>query len=276
MITIDAHQHFWKYNPLSHSWIDDAMAVIRKDFLPEDLAPVLKANGVAGCIAVQADQSEAETVFLIALAAQNDMIKGVVGWVDLCAANIDERLDYFQQFPIVKGFRHILQAEDPSFIIQPVFLRGISSLKKNNFTYDLLIYPKHLPAAIQLVKQNPDQYFVVDHIAKPFIKNGLMEGWKEEIKELATFKNVYCKLSGLVTEADNHKWKQQDFIPYLDTVTECFGIDRMMFGSDWPVSLVAASYDSVLAIIKTYFESFSADEKAKIMGLNAFNFYHLK
>jgi L-fuconolactonase len=276
MITIDAHQHFWKYNPLSHSWIDDAMAVIRKDFLPEDLAPVLKANGVAGCIAVQADKSEAETVFLIALAAQNDMIKGVVGWVDLCAANIDERLDYFQQFPIVKGFRHILQAEDPSFIIQPVFLRGISSLKKNNFTYDLLIYPKHLPAAIQLVKQNPDQYFVVDHIAKPFIKNGLMEGWKEEIKELATFKNVYCKLSGLVTEADNHKWKQQDFIPYLDTVTECFGIDRMMFGSDWPVSLVAASYDSVLAIIKTYFESFSADEKAKIMGLNAFNFYHLK
>jgi L-fuconolactonase len=276
MITIDAHQHFWKYDPLSHSWIDDAMAVIRKDFLPEDLAPVLKANEVDGCIAVQADQLEAETEFLITLAAQNDMIKGVVGWVDLCAKNIEERLEYFRQFSIVKGFRHILQAEEPEFMMHPDFIRGISCLKHFDFTYDLLIYPKHLQSAIQLVKRNPDQYFVVDHIAKPFIKNGLFEGWKEDLKELAAFKNVYCKLSGLVTEADNRNWKQEDFTPYLDVVTECFGTERIMFGSDWPVSLVAASYDNVLAIIQTYFASFSDNEKAKILGLNAINFYHLK
>jgi L-fuconolactonase len=272
---IDAHQHFWHYNPVQHEWIDDAMAVIRKDFLPTDLRPLLQENNIDSCIAVQADQTEAETNFLIDLANENDFIKGVVGWVDLRAENIVERLAHYKQFNGVKGFRHVLQGEAPSFMLQPNFLRGIAALKEFNFTYDILIFPKHLPAAIELVQQNPNQQFVIDHIAKPYIKAGLIDEWKKDIQTIAQFENVHSKISGMVTEADYHGWKLADFTPYLDAVVTAFGTKRIMFGSDWPVCLVAASYQQMLQIVQQYFATFSLTEQHDFFGNNAATFYHV-
>ena len=232
---IDAHQHFWHYDLVQHSWINDEMSVIRKDFLPADLKPVLEENGVAGCVAVQADQTEAETNFLLKLSDENDFIKGVVGWVDLRSDNLQQRLEHYAQFKNIKGFRHILQGEEPAFMLQASFLKGIGLLQRFNFTYDVLVFPKHLKAALQLVKQFPDQPFVIDHIAKPYIKGGIIDGWKEDIAAIAQYPNVHCKISGMVTEADMRNWKQADFTPYLDVITNSFGIDRIMYGSDWPV-----------------------------------------
>lgn len=272
---IDAHQHFWHYHPVTQNWINEDMAVIRKDFLPADLAPVLRENTIDACVAVQADQSEKETEFLIRLANENSFIKGVVGWVDLRAENIRERLLLYRQYPVVKGFRHILQGEEPGFMLQPGFLRGIAALKEFGFTYDILIYPKHLSAALELVKQFPDQPFVIDHMAKPFIKDGLIEEWKKGIQAIARYPNVYAKVSGMVTEADWNKWKALDFVPYLDTVTEAFGINRLLYGSDWPVCLVAASYADMIGMVRNYFLSFSPAEQASVFGGNAANFYHL-
>jgi L-fuconolactonase len=275
MPVIDAHQHFWKYDPVDHAWINKEMSVIRKDFFPGDLLPVLQQNHIDGCIAVQADQSEKETDFLIGLANQNSFIKAVVGWADLRADNIKERLAHYKQYPVVKGFRHILQGEDPSFMLQPGFVRGIGALKEFGFTYDILIYPKHLSSAIELVKQFPEQPFVIDHMAKPFIKDGLIDGWKQDMQAIAQFPNVYCKLSGMVTEADWKNGKQADFTPYLDTVVKSFGINRLMYGSDWPVCLVAASYEKMIGIVKKYFSSFSTPEQEMIMGGTASGFYGL-
>ena len=272
---IDAHQHFWQYHPVQHSWINDDMAVIRKNFSPADLQPVLQQNGVAGCVAVQADQTEAETDFLLQLAQKNDFIKGVVGWVDLRAANLRQKLEHYAQFRPVKGFRHILQGEEPAFMLQPDFIKGIGLLAKFNFTYDILIYPQHLQAAAALVQQFPDQPFVIDHIAKPFIKDGVIDGWKKDITAIAQYPNVHCKLSGMVTEADMRNWKPSDFTPYLDVVTEAFGINRIMYGSDWPVCLVAASYKDMMDIVKNYFSSFTAGEQQAVFRTNATAFYHL-
>jgi len=272
---IDAHQHFWQYHPVQHSWINDDMAVIRKNFSPADLQPVLQQNGVSGCVAVQADQTEAETDFLLQLAQKNDFIKGVVGWVDLRAANLRQKLEHYAQFRPVKGFRHILQGEEPAFMLQPDFIKGIGLLAKFNFTYDILIYPQHLQAAAALVQQFPDQPFVIDHIAKPFIKDGVIDGWKKDITAIAQYPNVHCKLSGMVTEADMRNWKPSDFTPYLDVVTEAFGINRLMYGSDWPVCLVAASYKDMMDIVKNYFSSFTAGEQQAVFRTNATAFYHL-
>lgn len=272
---IDSHQHFWKYNPKKHNWIDEEMAVIRRDFLPEDLSPLLKHNQLDGCIAVQADQTEDETNFLIELASVNNFIKGVVGWVDLRDKNIEERLLHFKQFNIVKGFRHILQGETPSFMLQQEFKNGISKLKNYNFTYDLLLFPQHIKAATELVRTNPDQMFVIDHIAKPFIKKGTVEGWDVDIKEIAKYPNVYCKISGMVTEADYQFWNRHDFTPYLDIVTEAFGTHRLMYGSDWPVCLVAAKYQEAVEIVTAYYANYSTEEQNQIFGLNAQKFYNL-
>ena len=272
---IDSHQHFWHYHPKQQDWISDEMSVIRKDFLPIDLSPLLVENGISGCVAVQADQTEAETHFLLALANQYSFINGVVGWVDLCNPAIEERLAYFRQFPLLKGFRHVLQGEEPAFMLQPDFLRGIGLLKKYQYTYDLLILPRHIPAAIELVKLFPEQSFVVDHLAKPLIKNGIIEDWATNIQMLAKQSNVSCKISGMVTEADYLQWKQTDFIPYMDIIVEAFGVDKIMFGSDWPVCEVAASYGEVLSIVKTYFAKFSQQEQVKFFGENASRFHHL-
>lgn len=251
------------------------MTKIRKDFLPEDLIGILAKNKIDGCIAVQADQSIEETKFLLNHAAKNSFIKGVVGWVDLCDRNVKDTLEYYTKNPLFKGVRHILQAEPNGFLLGENFQNGINKLKDFNLTYDILIYPKQLKEAIDLVKKNPDQAFVLDHIAKPLIKNKEIDDWSMGILEIGSFKNVYCKLSGLVTEADWKNWSKSDFKDYLKLVLNAFGVDRLMFGSDWPVCLLAGNYIQVLNIIEDFIEVLSDDEKRKIMGGNACKFYKI-
>jgi L-fuconolactonase len=276
MQRIDAHQHFWVFDPVRDSWITDEMAVIQRDFLPHDLKPVLQEDGMDGCVAVQAVQSEEENDFLIGLANQHDFIKGVVGWVDLCADNIEERLEHYSQYPLLKGFRHVLQGEpNRAFMLQPQFLRGIGALSRHDYTYDILIYPDQLSYSKELVAQFPEQRFVLDHLAKPDIKMGAIEDWEIGIKALAQYPNTYCKLSGMVTEADWKGWKKEDFRQVLDTTVNAFGINRIMYGSDWPVCLVAASYSDIMGIVQDYFASFSKSEQEAFFGGNATAFYNL-
>ena len=273
---IDAHQHFWRYDPVRDAWINDQMTVIRRDFLPKDLAPELKSNKIDGCVAVQADQSEAESFFLLDLAAKNNFIRGVVGWVDLCAPSVGERLEAFSRHNKLRGFRHIVQAEpDDRFMLRESFLRGIRSLRQFGFTYDILIYTHQFPAAIELVAKFPDQRFVLDHLGKPPIKAKQVERWAQHIRTLASNANVFCKVSGMVTEADWKNWRADDFKPYLDVVFESFCVERLMFGSDWPVCLLAGNYRQVLELVSSYTQKLSAQERDKIFGLNAKQFYGL-
>ena len=272
---IDSHQHFWKFDPVRHSWIDSSMQNIAKDFLPKDLKPLLETNLMDGCIAVQADQSEIETQFLLRLAEENSFIKGVVGWVDLSAEDLSKRLEVFSKNPLFKGVRHVLQAEKEGFMLKDQFLRGISELKNFNLTYDILIYPNQLEEARLLIEKNPDQPFVLDHLAKPYIKQQKIKNWASDIKELAKYKNVYCKLSGIVTEADWNHWQFENFKKYLTVAFDTFGSDRLMFGSDWPVCLLAGSYEHVVKIIDLFIENLEQEEKNNIMGGNACNFYNL-
>jgi L-fuconolactonase len=272
---IDSHQHFWKYNPARDSWITDDMQVIQKDFYPDDFATILAENNINGCVAVQADQSEEETNFLLDLANQHAFIKGVVGWIDLRSESVEERLLDFSQHANLKGVRHIVQAEPSGFMKQKEFLRGIKSLQKFNLTYDILIKEHQLEEACWFVNQFPDQKFVIDHIAKPNIGKNDKIQWIKYIGSIATFPNVFCKLSGMVTEADWKNWKYADFTPYLDTVFSSFGINRVMYGSDWPVCLVAGSYKQQLGIIEQHIASFSDSEKQLVMGENATRFYNL-
>ena len=273
---IDSHQHFWNYHPVKDAWISDDMKVIQQDFMPADLLPILQENIIDGCIAVQADQSEEETHFLLQLAQDNNFIKGVVGWVDFRSENIDDRLQYFSKFDQLKGFRHIFQGEaENDFLLREDFCNGIAQLEKYNFTYDILILPKHLPYTVAFVKRFPKQSFVIDHLAKPNLKENDFSDWERGITELATYKNVYCKVSGMVTEADWNNWKAEDFNYCLDVLVDNFGIDRLMFGSDWPVSLLAASYEQSCRIVENYFTKFSKEDQYKIWGVNAMKFYHL-
>lgn len=275
MVIIDAHQHFWNYDPVRHDWIGEDMKVIRRDFQPKDLEEVYAKNGVHACVAVQADQAEAETDMLLAYAKAHDFIKGVVGWVNLREEGLDDRLGYYSTFPKLKGFRHVLQKEEPSFMLDPAFLRGIGLLQKFDLAYDILIFPHHLDAAIEMVGHFPEQRFVLDHLAKPLIKKGEIREWKEKMKVLSTHPHLYCKISGMVTEADWESWKREDLIPYMEAVTEIFGPDRLMFGSDWPVCLVASSYDKWLGFVKTFYSSLSPIDRAKIFGGNVNSFYRL-
>jgi L-fuconolactonase len=276
MRIIDAHQQFWKYDPVRDEWITDKMQTIRRDFLPADLEPILQKNSVEGCIAVQAEQSEAETHFLLQLAHENKFIKGVVGWVDLQAKKLEERLEYFSQFQNLKGFRHILQGEKKrNLMLEPAFQNGIRLLQHYNFTYDLLIFPDQLPYAEKLVSAFPHQKFILDHLAKPAIKKGEIDDWKKEVIALAQHPNVYCKVSGLVTEGNWVAWKQEDFRPYLDVVAEAFDTNRLLFGSDWPVCLLAAEYEVVLSIAQNYFSYFSAEERKMVFAENAERIYNL-
>ena len=272
---IDSHQHFWKFDPVRHSWIDSSMQNIAKDFLPKDLKPLLETNLMDGCIAVQADQSEIETQFLLRLAEENSFIKGVVGWVDLSAEDLSKRLEVFSKNPLFKGVRHVLQAEKEGFMLKDQFLRGISELKNFNLTYDILIYPNQMEEARLLIEKNPNQPFVLDHLAKPYIKQQKIKNWASDIKELAKYKNVYCKLSGMVTEADWNHWQFENFKKYLSVAFDTFGSDRLMFGSDWPVCLLAGSYEHVVKIIDLFIENLEQEEKNNIMGGNACNFYNL-
>lgn len=253
------------------------MSVLKRDFLPEELALECKANGIGASIAVQADQSEKETLFLLELARGNPLIAGVVGWTYLASPNVEERLQLFSRYEKLRGFRHIAQLEpDDRFLVQPDFVRGISRLRQFGFTYDILIYPKQLPAAIELVSKFPEQRFVIDHLAKPEIKSHDLTFWETHIRRIAESPNVYCKLSGLVTEADWRNWKPSDFKPYLDVVFDAFGADRLMFGSDWPVCLLAATYAQVKQIIEDYLHGCTAAQKENVFGGNAIRFYDLK
>jgi L-fuconolactonase len=274
-MVIDSHQHFWIYDQEKDSWITPEMEKIRRNFLPADLEPVLKANGVDGCIAVQSGQSAAETEFLLQQAEANDFIKGVVGWIDLRAENIYDRLEVYSQFEKLKGFRHIVQAEPNDFLVQPDFIRGVRQLTAFNFAYDILVYPTQLEASYMFVKQLPNVRFVLDHMAKPYIKKGEIETWAKDIKKLAELPNVSCKISGMVTEADWNNWKSEDFNPYLDVVFEAFGTNRLLFGSDWPVSLIAADYGAVKDILSGYISKLSKTEQKKIWGDNAVKVYAL-
>jgi L-fuconolactonase len=273
---IDTHQHFWKYDAVRDSWITDEMRVIKKDFLPADLKIQLDENGFEGCVAVQSDQTEGHNDFLLELANDNSFIKGVVGWVDLQADNIGERLQYYHQFEIIKGFRHVLQGEsNRALMLTPAFMRGIAALQAFNYTYDILIFPDQLQYIPAFVAAFPNQKFVIDHIAKPDIKNNKIADWKKDIQAVANYANVSCKISGMVTEADFTNWKKADFTPYIDVVVEAFGVDRVMFGSDWPVCLVAGDYTQVLGIVKEYFASFSPEDQIKIFRTSAIDFYDL-
>ena len=276
MKRIDAHTHFWKFDPIRDSWINEDMKVIQKDFLPADLEVILKRNDFEGCVVVQSDQSEEENAFQLKNADDFDFIKGIVGWVDLQSPNVDERLQYYSQFKKLKGFRHILQGEHVrDLMLKPAFINGISQLNKYDFTYDILIFPDQLQYIPALVSQFPGQSFVIDHIAKPNIKEQKMYDWEKDIKAAAKFENVYCKISGMVTEADWKNWKKEDFIPYMDVIVEAFGTGRIMFGSDWPVCRLAASYEEVVGIAEEHFSSYSKEEQDKVFSENARGFYKL-
>ena len=273
---IDSHQHFWQYDPARHDWIDESMSAIRRDFSPSDLDPLLRDHQLDGSVVVQVDQTEAETESLLQIASQHDFIKGVVGWVDLRAESLESRLEYYSQFGQLKGFRHIVQSEPDDFMVQPDFMEGISKLRAFDFCYDILIFPTQLEAAEILVEKYPDQKFVVDHIAKPYVKDQLIDGWSEGIKRLGQHSHVFCKISGLVTEAKWDSWSRKDFYPYLDVVVDAFGPNRIMYGSDWPVCTLAATYDQVYQLADSYFQSFSDHERALFFGENCSDFYGLQ
>jgi L-fuconolactonase len=273
---IDAHQHFWIYSPAEYDWIDDSIAALRRDFLPNDLKPELENCGFHGSIAVQARETLEETRWLLELAERSPWILGVVGWVDLRSPDIRSQLKALSRNPKLVGIRHVVQSEpDDRFLLQPDFLRGISVLEEFDLAYDILIYTKHLPIAAEFVKRFPRQRFVLDHLAKPPIKNGTIDSWAQGIKRLAEFPNVFCKLSGLVTEADWQHWKPEQIIPFLDVAFETFGPDRLMIGSDWPVCLVAASYARAIEVVKTYLLAQKADYRERVLGGNAQLFWRL-
>ncbi len=255
----------------------DLMAVLKKDFLPENLAPLLEQTGFQGTVAVQARQNLQETEWLLELAGQHDFIKGVVGWVDLRSPQVKAQLEAYAQHPKLKGVRHVVHDEpDDYFMLLPEFLRGLALLREFNLTYDLLLFPKHLPLAVEVVKQFPGQKFVLDHIAKPFIRDKTFSPWDSDLRELAKFENVYCKVSGMVTEAAWGQWQVADFYPYLDIVFDCFGPNRLMFGSDWPVCTLSGAYARVVQIVQEYLQRFPNEIQEKILGQNAVEFYALR
>jgi len=274
---IDAHQHFWKYNHKEYSWISDGIEDLKKDFLPSDLWPELKQLKFDGSIAVQARQTPEESRWLLGLTAKFDFIKGVVGWVDLCSSEANYQLAEFASHPKFVGVRHVLQDEpDDRFMLRDDFLKGISLLRKYSLVYDLLIIPRHLPYAISFVKEFPDQRFVLDHLAKPLIKERILSPWKEGIQELALQPNVFCKLSGMVTEASWAGWRREDFELYLDVIFSSFGPSRLMIGSDWPVCTLASGYNETMQIVVDYVATKDQTEREMIMGGNAIRIYKLE
>jgi len=276
MLKIDSHQHFWKYKDSMSDWITADMAMLRRDFMPRDLEPILKESDIDGCVVVQVNQSQEENYFQLANADSNEFIKGVVGWVNLQATDIAEQLEELSKHVKLKGFRHILQGEqDRSLMLKPKFLNGIKALAKHGFTYDILIYPDQLMYVPELVSQFPDQCFVIDHIAKPEIKTRNIDDWAAGIKALQKYDNLFCKVSGMVTEADWSGWKPEDFDPYLDIVFETFGARRVMFGSDWPVCLPAGEYKDVVSLAGNYIEKLTTKEQSLFWGGNAMEFYNL-
>jgi L-fuconolactonase len=273
-MTLDSHQHFWHYERPKHDWLDDEMAAIRRDFDPSDLRPILAANGIDGCIAVQADQTLAETDFLLDIATKHDFVKGVVGWIDLRAEDLEKQLERYADQPLLKGFRHVVQGEpDPLFMLRPDFLRGIDMIGQAGFTYDILIFPHQLVSALELVKLFPSYKFVIDHLAKPYAKAGYFTGWAEGMAAIAKFPNVHCKLSGLITEASYSSWTAEELLPYMKHALDVFGPDRCMFGSDWPVCRVAGDYGQVKGLVETLLQGSTEADKEAVFGGNCARFY---
>ena len=274
---IDSHQHLWNYSAKEYSWITEKAKRIARDFLPQDLERELKKVHLDGSIAVQARQTTEESRWLLNLADHYPLIKGVVGWVDLRSPRVEEELAELSTHPRFVGVRHVVQDEpDDRFMLNPDFLRGIGKLKQFRLAYDILIYPKQLPAAIELAKQFPGQTFVLDHIAKPSVRDGVKSPWDKQIRELARSPNVYCKISGMVTEANWGEWKASDFEPYLDVVFEAFGVDRLLFGSDWPVCLLSGTYEQVYGIAHDYLRKHAPKAEPAIFGENAVRAYRLR
>jgi L-fuconolactonase len=273
---VDAHQHFWKYDPAAYPWIGEGMQRLARNYLPADLAPLLQADGLRGSVAVQARQTLEETRWLLSLADAAPVILGVVGWVDLRSPEVGEQLREFAGNPRFVGVRHVVQDEpDPRFLLGDAFVAGLRQLHGFGLSYDLLLFPPQLQAAVELVGMMPEQRFVLDHLAKPRIKQALLDPWRGDLAALARHANVSCKLSGLVTEADWKGWKREDFTPYLEVVLEAFGPQRLMYGSDWPVCLLAAEYADVFGIVEDFLGRLSEDEREAILGGNARRFYRL-
>jgi len=273
---IDSHQHFWKYSAPEYSWIGKGMERLAQDYLPADLEPLAREAGIGGSVAVQARQTFEETNWLLDLADRNPFIRGVVGWVDLQSDRVEEQLHACAKRPQCVGVRHVVQDEpDPRFVLQEKFVRGLKHLHHFSLTYDLLIVPHQLPAALELVKKLPEQPFVIDHIAKPQIKAGEIDAWQQDIQAIASQPHVLCKLSGIVTQATWSSWKREDFTRYLDVVLEAFGPQRLMFGSDWPVCLLAADYTAVAELVKDFLARLSVSEQADVWGGTATRFYRL-
>lgn len=274
---IDSHQHFWKYNANDYPWIGTEHLVLKRDFFPGNLEPILKASDIFGCIAVQARQTLEETNWLIELAEQNAFIKGVVGWLPLCELQIDQTLEQYADRSHLVGVRHIIHDEpDDQFILRADFNEGISRLAPNDLVYDILIFEKHLSATIEFVDRHPNIQFVVDHIAKPKIHPDTFDqNWKTNLIELALRENVSCKLSGMVTEAPDFVWDQQLLTPYFETALEAFGPNRLLFGSDWPVSLLGTDYGKWIDAVNSALNELSLDEQAAIWGKNAQRIYKL-
>lgn len=277
MEIIDAHNHYWHYEPQEYSWIGEEHGPLKKDCLPADLDPELEKHNVTGTIAVQARQNLEENRFLLQVADRNPIVKGVVGWLDLRAGNVEENLQSYASAAKSVGLRHFIQSEpEEGFMLRDDFRRGIAALKHWGLTYDILIGHRQLAETVKFVELFPDQPFVLDHIAKPPIKAGIIEPWKTEMQQLARHPQLHCKISGLVTEADWQHWQEEELKPYLDVVFEAFGPDRLMFGSDWPVCLLAAPYSKVVKLVKGYIAQLPEQDQEKIMSHNAKAFYKLK
>lgn len=272
---IDSHQHFWKYSPQTHGWVSDDMSVLKRDFLPDHFVEIVERQKIEGTVAVQADQSEEETKFLLSLAAQFPFIKGVVGWVDLRDDVLEKKLEGFKENIVLKGFRHIVQSEPQGFLQNEKFINGVNKLAGHDFSYDLLIYHHQLAEALAFAQKTTNVRIVLDHIAKPSIKTGQKTRWELNLAALATFENISCKLSGMVTEANWNQWTYEQLEPFIDEVFECFGPDRIMYGSDWPVCLLAGNYEDQFSVVEKYISRLSENEKRKVLGENAKRFYNL-
>jgi len=276
-IKIDTHQHFWKYNDRDYVWMTAGMGKLRRDHLPTDLSPLINQAGISATVAVQARQCLEESTWLLQLADEFPFIRAVVGWVDLSSDRLVEQLEQFAQHPKFRGVRHVVHDEpDDNFMLRKSFLNGLSQLKRFGLTYDLLLFPRHLPVACDVVKRFPDQLFVLDHIAKHPVQAREMEPWARDLKRLAEFANVSCKISGLVTEAKWNSWEARDFEPYLDVVLSAFGPRRLMIGSDWPVCTLAADYASVINLETDYIARLSGDEQQAILQKNPIQFYSIQ
>lgn len=272
---LDSHQHFWSYEERQYPWIPKG-SPLHRDWLPDDLAPLLAAAGLDGCVAVQARQTIEESRWLLTLADHSTIIKAVVGWVDLRSDRVEEQLAPLAKDARFAGVRHVVQDEAADFMLGEEFQRGIGRLRQFGLKYDLLVFPKHLPSAIALAEKFPEQPFVLDHIAKPPVRERGIEPWRTQFRELAKAPNVMCKVSGLVTEADHRAWKAEDFRPYLDVVFESFGEDRLMFGSDWPVCLLAGQYAAVHGLVADYAAQSSPAARGKLFGANCARFYGIR